>query len=138
MTQTTGAPASAVPLYMTTLDRPGPLPVQRETDFVCPTWCVVQHSPDDLSDWDTGLWIVTHEGDERRWRTARGTTMTAKLMFAEVVGWNMMPPEGDYTGPYVELGGDDASGYMGTHEIDAADLTKVAALLVAFVAEVAA
>jgi hypothetical protein len=122
--------------YMTTIDRPGPLAVQPADSYVCPSWCILSHISDDLSEWDTGLWLITHQGEEHRWETARGTEMTARLKFVEVVGWNTMPPDGDYTGPYIELGGSDGSGYAVPTEIDALDVAKWGAMLITLGAEV--
>ena len=122
--------------YMTALVRTEPMAVQTLEGFKCPDWCISDHQPEELTDWDTGLWLVAHEGREHRWDTARGTEMVAKLRFTEVVGWNMLPPDGYYTGPYIALEGDDGGDTMGTSEIDAADIAQWGAMLIRLGAEV--
>ncbi|KQO41860.1 hypothetical protein [Aeromicrobium sp. Leaf245] len=99
------------------------LPVQARETFTCPRWCTAVHDREALHAWDDGQWTVHHEGEEIAWPTSRGTEMTARLVWTEIVGSRPIVVEGwtDFDPVRIELGGDDGSGYMGTHEVMPSD-----------------
>ena len=99
------------------------LPVQPRETFTCPTWCAIEHDRGELDAWEYGQWCVRHEGERVEWWTSRGSQMEAFLTWTEIVGTSPVIPENhlDLVGPYVQLEGDDGSGWMGTNEIVVAD-----------------
>jgi hypothetical protein len=128
-TETSAAP-TAVPV----------IPIQPRDSFTCPSWCAKEHDESDLGQWEYGQWTVAHFGNVHRWSTAHGTEMEARLTWTEIVGSTPILADDGWlatdVGPVIELGGDDGSGYMGTHEVVACDVAQWTRVLAAIAAEV--